>query len=255
LANVSVIELAESNIELAAPPEHSNQQTDSQGNRTTIYARTERTAGWVKLHVSATLTSDAEKIVSAADSAGEGRPQAVKTKDNTPNAKNRRVEVHFHPEAGFAGPDVPTLKGSDKPPDDSKYDPAATPIEDFGKHRKIPGIMDFPPKIDTPDPTKLNPDIWKQIPPIPKGMEPKSPLDVIKEKVTNPVADAVSKTLGLSKSKRDALRDLLGDAVKKGVTTGVRSASEGMGLKDPQGLNAVEKAVEAGIQMKEKPNP
>ncbi len=52
-------------IELAAPPEHSNQQTDSQGNRTTIYARTERTAGWVKLHVSATLTSDAEKIVSA----------------------------------------------------------------------------------------------------------------------------------------------------------------------------------------------
>jgi hypothetical protein len=53
-------------IEIAKPPEHSVQQTDPAGNRTTVYARTERTAGWVKLHVSGTLIPDAEKIVAAA---------------------------------------------------------------------------------------------------------------------------------------------------------------------------------------------
>jgi hypothetical protein len=52
-------------IELARPPENSVQQTDQAGNRTTMYARTERTAGWVKLHVNGTLVPDAEKIVSA----------------------------------------------------------------------------------------------------------------------------------------------------------------------------------------------
>jgi hypothetical protein len=50
-------------IEIAKTPEKSVQQTDPAGNRTTVYARTERTAGWVKLHVNASLLSDAEKIV------------------------------------------------------------------------------------------------------------------------------------------------------------------------------------------------
>jgi hypothetical protein len=52
-------------IEIAKPPEHSVEQTDAAGNRTTVYARTERTAGWVKLHVSGTLIPDAEKIAAA----------------------------------------------------------------------------------------------------------------------------------------------------------------------------------------------
>ena len=52
-------------IELAKPPEAGPQQTDAAGNRTTLYARTERTAGWVKLHVNGTLATDAEKIVAA----------------------------------------------------------------------------------------------------------------------------------------------------------------------------------------------
>lgn len=42
------------------------QQTDQAGNRTTMYARTERTAGWVKIHVNGQLQTDAEKIVAAA---------------------------------------------------------------------------------------------------------------------------------------------------------------------------------------------
>jgi hypothetical protein len=52
-------------IELAKAPENSVQQTDPAGNRTTMFARTERTAGWVKLHVNGSLTTDAEKIVAA----------------------------------------------------------------------------------------------------------------------------------------------------------------------------------------------
>jgi hypothetical protein len=52
-------------IEIAKAPESTVEQTDAAGNRTTVYARTERTAGWVKLHVSGTLIPDAEKIVAA----------------------------------------------------------------------------------------------------------------------------------------------------------------------------------------------
>jgi hypothetical protein len=52
-------------IEIAKAPENTVEQTDAAGNRTTVYARTERTAGWVKLHVSGTLIPDAEKIVAA----------------------------------------------------------------------------------------------------------------------------------------------------------------------------------------------
>jgi hypothetical protein len=52
-------------IEIAKAPENTVEQTDAAGNRTTVYARTERTAGWVKLHVSGTLIPDAEKFVAA----------------------------------------------------------------------------------------------------------------------------------------------------------------------------------------------
>jgi hypothetical protein len=52
-------------IELAKTPEKGPQQTDQAGNRTTMFARTEHTAGWVKLHVNGSVTTDAEKIVAA----------------------------------------------------------------------------------------------------------------------------------------------------------------------------------------------
>jgi hypothetical protein len=50
-------------LDLMKTAADSVQQTDSSGNRTTMYARSERTAGLVKLHVNGSLTSDAEKIV------------------------------------------------------------------------------------------------------------------------------------------------------------------------------------------------
>ena len=52
-------------IELAKAPEKTPQQTDPAGNRTTMFARTEHTAGWVKLHVNGSVTTDAEKILAA----------------------------------------------------------------------------------------------------------------------------------------------------------------------------------------------
>jgi outer membrane protein OmpA-like peptidoglycan-associated protein len=191
-----------------------------------------------------------EQIISAADSVGEGAPQAVKTKDETPNAKNRRVEVHFHPEAGMAGPDLPTLKGADKPPDKPKDDPMATPIEDFGKPRKRPGPLDPTPKDDPNDRTRLPPDFWKPIPPIPRGMGPKSVLDFLGEKVVDPFVD---KTLGWApKSVRDKVKEGLRDGIKTGSAKAARAAAEAAGVKDPQALDAIEKTTEAAIQAKEK---
>lgn len=52
-------------IDLASTPPGTAQQTDKNGNRTTMFVRTERTAGWVKLHVNGQLVSDAEKIVAS----------------------------------------------------------------------------------------------------------------------------------------------------------------------------------------------
>jgi hypothetical protein len=50
-------------LDLLKTPQDSVQQTDQSGNRTTMYARTERTAGLVKLHTNGSIVSDAEKIV------------------------------------------------------------------------------------------------------------------------------------------------------------------------------------------------
>ena len=50
-------------LELMKTPAESVQQTDATGNRTTMYARTERTAGLIKLHTNGSIATDAEKIV------------------------------------------------------------------------------------------------------------------------------------------------------------------------------------------------
>jgi hypothetical protein len=52
-------------LDISRTAPDSVQQTDQAGNRTTMYGRSERTAGWVKLHVNGQLQSDAEKIVAA----------------------------------------------------------------------------------------------------------------------------------------------------------------------------------------------
>jgi outer membrane protein OmpA-like peptidoglycan-associated protein len=185
-----------------------------------------------------------ESIIST-DSKGEGAPQAVKTKDETPNARNRRVEVHFHPKRSGLAPMLPQLKfpTPGKGSSSDQYDAPEKPPIDFNYH----------PKIEPDDPTRLPPDIWKPIPPAPKGSGPKSPLDVIGEKILDPIIDGVAG--GLSKPMRDKIKEGARAAVKSGVAKGARAAAEAAGLKDPKGLDAIEKAAEAAIQEKGKSSP
>ncbi len=185
------------------------------------------TAALVKLGVPEAMITSASK--------GEGAPQAVKTRDEVASARNRRVEIHFSPRASH----VTLLPGELKPPDPKPtFDPMPKPP--FDPFKKVP------PKYEEPDPTKLPPDIFKPIPPA--RVKPKSALDTIAEKVLDPVIDAVAG--GLSKSIRDKIKEGARDAVKSGVAKGARAAAEAAGLKDPQGLEAIEKAAEAAIQEK-----
>jgi outer membrane protein OmpA-like peptidoglycan-associated protein len=183
-----------------------------------------------------------EAIIST-DSKGEGAPQAVPTKDEVPNAKNRRVEVRFSPAAArFGLQDIPGLTppGAKPPP----APPPSPPID-----------LNYHPKYEPPDPKhpKLPDDFWKPLPPPIRGSEPKSALDVIAEKVVDPVVDAVTK--GLSKDMRDTIKQGARDALKAGVAKGARAAAQAAGVTDTQALDAIEKATEAAIQQKDKPQP
>lgn len=185
----------------------------------------------------------AEAIISA-ENKREGAPQAVKTKDKVPSGQNRRVEIRFHPKASNLGLMTPQLKlpsVGDKSSD--KYDQPEKPPIDLKYH----------PKIEPPDPTKLPPDFWKPIPPAPKGSGPKSPLDMIGEKILDPVIDAIAGKL--PKSLRDKIKEGARDAVKSGVAKGARAVAEAAGIKDLKGLDAIKKAAEAAIQEKGRSSP
>ncbi|MBI3900068.1 MAG: DUF4157 domain-containing protein [Gammaproteobacteria bacterium] len=180
-----------------------------------------------------------ESIIST-ESKGEGGPQAVKTGNEVPNASNRRAEVRFHPKEGFGGIMTPKLT----PPDFNKQ-PAPVPGS-FG----LPPDLTYHPKIEPPDPTKLPPDIFKPLPPPIPGTGPKSALDIINEKIVDPVVDAVTKPL--PKSVRDKVKEAAHAGVKTGIAKAARAAAEAAGLKDPEGLDAIEKAAAAAIQEKGK---
>jgi outer membrane protein OmpA-like peptidoglycan-associated protein len=183
-----------------------------------------------------------EAIISA-DSKGEEGPQAVKTKDERPSAKNRRVEIQFHPQASNLRPMTAGLT----PPSVGKQSGEFEPL------RKPPLDLTYHPKIELPDPTKVPANVWKPIPPAPRGSGPKSPLDVVAERFLDPVIDVVARALG--KTLRDKIKEGARDAVKAGVAKGARAAAEAAGLKDPAGLDAIEKAAEAAIQTKGQTQP
>ena len=185
-----------------------------------------------------------------ANSAGEGGPQAVATKNNVPNARNRRVEIRFKP-----GRSYPSVFG-----DGLKLDPpsAAPKKEDkqgFDWNRIGPGgvrpnVLDrgplFPPPTPGPVKPNLPDDFWKPVKPLPSKQ--KSVLDVIGEKIVDPVIDGVLG--GLSKDKRDWLKEKAREGIAKGVTAGVKAAAEQAGVTDSGAIEALEKAVEAGIKYK-----
>jgi outer membrane protein OmpA-like peptidoglycan-associated protein len=157
----------------------------------------------------------------------------VKTQKAEP--RNRRAEVMFEPEASPVGPLVPDLgkprRETEKPPIN---------FADFCK--QSPELC-LPP----PEPGRnLPPDFYKPIPPAPKGTQ-KSVLDVVNEKLVDPVVTAV--TAPLPEKVRKAALDLAHAGVEKGITSGLKAALGAAGV-DPTAQQAIEKAVEAGIKEK-----
>jgi outer membrane protein OmpA-like peptidoglycan-associated protein len=189
-----------------------------------------------------------------ANSAGETGQQAVKTKDQVANARNRRAEIRFKP-----GKSYPGIMG-----DGLKLDPPGTvkeqPKKGFDWGRIGPGGVrpepidrgpifsdPFPPDQEKP---VLPPDFWKPIPPA-KSTQ-KSVIDVVGEKILDPAIDDLFGWL--SKDKRKWLKEKAREGVAKGATAGAKAAAESLGVTDSKALEGIEKAVEAGIKYKgEKP--
>jgi outer membrane protein OmpA-like peptidoglycan-associated protein len=154
------------------------------------------------------------------------------------NPKNRRVEIEV------AG--LPPTASSDKPWTFDITGGKSKPPLDLTPH-----LCDVNPDFCRPeDPQKkrpnLPPDYWKPIPPGRKQTQ-KSPLDVINEKIVDPIVKAVTK--GLPKSAQDKILELAHDGVEKGITSAASAAAAAAGL-DSQGQQAIEKAVEAAIKYK-----
>jgi hypothetical protein len=103
-----------------------------------------------------------------------------------------------------------------------------------------------------PEKPGLPPDFWKPLPPVPKGSGPKSLLDVVFDKVVDPVVKGA--TGWLPKGVQEKIRDLAHDAVEKGITTGLEAALEQSNLGSEE-RDAILKAVEAAIKQKGKPTP
>jgi hypothetical protein len=156
---------------------------------------------------------------------------------------------------------MPEEEQKEEPPVQTR--PLAESIAPFAQRQMIPDEekkeeqpvqrpidLNYHPRYEPPDPTNLPSDFWKPIPPAPKGSGPKSPLDVIGEKILDPVIDTVAG--GLSKNLRGKIKEGARDAVKSGVAKGARAVAEAAGLTDTKSLDAVEKAAEAAIQEKGK---
>jgi len=181
----------------------------------------------------------------AANSRGEGGPQAVPTKNEVPSAANRRVEVRFHP--GKSHPGIMT--GTLTPPDLSQGKKAGGTTGTGGgiDITKVPPVDVCRPPFRCPGPDELPPDMFKPIPPL-KGGGSKSVVDVVSEKIVNPVIDAVAGWL--PKDKRDWLKEKGRDAVESGIPAAAKAAAEAAGVTDSQALQAIEKSVEAAIKEK-----
>ncbi|QAU23615.1 DUF4157 domain-containing protein [Dyella sp. M7H15-1] len=192
----------------------------------------------------ADATADALKSLGVPDaimhttSVGEGGAQAVKTKDEIPHAQNRRVEVRFELKEGFHANLLPKpeARAKDKPVDFFEH---PKPRIDLTYHPPL-GLENKPPRVLDAALKPLPPDLRKP--------QANSALDIVCKHVVDPVIDTVAHAL--PKDVRDKLKSAARDGVKTGVAKMARMAAEGAGLKDPQGLDAIEKATEAAIQEK-----
>jgi outer membrane protein OmpA-like peptidoglycan-associated protein len=179
-------------------------------------------------------------------SAGESQ---LRVPTKKPEPRNRRVEVRFEPESRLRL--VPSLELPTPTP------PTAGPKSEYGGPPTPPPLPDIsrlcainPDLCRPPEKPELPPDFWKPLPPAPKGTEPKSLLDVVFQKIVDPVVDGA--TNWLPKGVQTKIRDLAHDAVEKGITTGLEEALKGSNLGAEE-QKAILKAVEAAIKQKSAP--
>lgn len=190
--------------------------------------------------VAAALSQMDVPAIMTTESQGEGPSQAVPTGDKVSNARNRRVEIRFHPRKSPLGRMVPELLPPSKPGGVT----FGGPIDQGGTK---PIDLNYHPKPVPDDGSNLPRDYYKPLPPPIKGSGPKSFVDAVGEKIIDPVIDAVAGWL--PKDKRDWLKEKARDGVEKGSTALARSAAESLGVSG-DGLDAIEKAVEAAIKDK-----
>jgi hypothetical protein len=165
-----------------------------------------------------------ENIIST-DSTGEAPPQAVKTPDETPNAKNRRVEVRFRPQEGVR-----------LPPPAAAPAPLPAPAPDAGGQSGQGSQGGATPNTPQTGPfAPIPPSKVKQI---------KDLNDAL-----NATADAVRRDT-IVRALRDAIGSVnpdagkaIDDAIKQGVPAGILAAikaglqaiakQSGMDMPDP----------------------
>jgi outer membrane protein OmpA-like peptidoglycan-associated protein len=172
------------------------------------------------------------------ESKGQSEPVDDSGKKDSP--PNRRVEVKIDAAAPTA------------PPGPWHFDPLSDVPKKQGLPPLIPAVPPEPQRPLGPRNPTLPPDFWKPLPPAPKGTQPKSALDVLNQKIVDPVVKAVTK--GLPKDVQDKALELARAAVVKGITSGVGSALGAWGV-DPKGQAAIQNAVEAAIKEKGQSTP
>jgi outer membrane protein OmpA-like peptidoglycan-associated protein len=179
-----------------------------------------------------------------ADTAGElipaaGQPPAKRDPDKgEPNPKNRRVEIVISGDApaGGSGPGG-TPQPSPKPPDPPPHKPP-------GGIPRLPPDYQVDPPVD-PNSPPLDPRMNRPIPPpVKRG---RSFWEWVDETFIDPVANKIADGLKLSKEKRKKLKELMHDAIEKGVTTGLDSALDELGLSGSQ-KDAVKNAIEGALK-------
>jgi hypothetical protein len=170
------------------------------------------------------------------ESMGQSEPVDDSGKKDDP--RNRRAVVHFDSSSPASPPKEPWSMPT-KPPEAPPVIPnnICLSMPDLCKAQPLPGPR-RPPQ---------NPNIWKPVPPAPKGSQPRSVLDVLNQNFVDPVVKAV--TQGLPKDIQQKALDLAHAGVLKGVTGGLGAALGAAGV-NAQGQTAILKAVEAALKEK-----
>ena len=223
--------------------------TDAQGNEadnmTLGMRRAESTRdALVKMGV------PAEKI----QTESKGQSQPVDESGKKDNPRNRRAEVKFEAAAPPAQPAAPKVDPNPPPEptpqfQDPRKDPRLFPQPQWPKQQEQPKLRP-PYKPPAPEPPK-------PIPLIPKGLEPKSPLQRINEALDREV-NRITRAIGLPKWAQDKAKELAHTTFLKGTTAGLAAALAGLGV-NAEGQKALVEFVEAALKEKRwegpPPNP